>query len=145
MLPLQTADQTLILYRSNMHFPTRFHWDANLRKTTEDSHNSTPVCRLGVVYFLSKLELPSHALPNCSRSPVTERPRFHCPAGQRTVTGTETWKVSSAQLPWVLRYPHVCVHINNVPSEPAAKLRSKWKHSWRWFTNLRVHIAKSLY
>lgn len=91
------------------------------------------------------MELQSHALPNCSRSPVTERPRFHCPAGQKTVTGTETWKLSSTQLPWVLRYTHVCVHINNVPSEPAAEPRSKWKHSWRWFANLRIHIAKSMY
>lgn len=40
MLPLRTAEQTSwwILYRfSPMHFPTRFHGDTSLRKTTEDS------------------------------------------------------------------------------------------------------------
>lgn len=39
--------------RSNLHEPVRFHGDTNLRKTTE---GATPVPRLGVVSFLSKLE-----------------------------------------------------------------------------------------
>ena len=60
---------------------------------------------------------------------------------------TETWW-GSTRCERVLKHTHTHAdsrkHINNVPSGPSVKLWNKWKHSWRWFTNLQGHAAKWL-